>query len=143
MGMAAGGGSNEVNSEINVTPMIDVLLVLLIIFMIVQALSRTAVEIVIPPTETGTVTPSTSNQIVLEMRDDGSNWINGQGPFGGLAAVLSAAVPEVKLRLRQGHQGPRLGVIRVNGDRLPANARDHLRAAAVVVVTTDPVPPSQ
>ena len=35
MGMGAAGGRGEVNSEINVTPMADVMLVLLIIFMVV------------------------------------------------------------------------------------------------------------
>ena len=41
MSMSAGGSNpGEVSSEINVTPMIDVMLVLLIIFMITQPLSR-------------------------------------------------------------------------------------------------------
>ena len=35
MGMGASGGRGEVNSEINVTPMADVMLVLLIIFMVI------------------------------------------------------------------------------------------------------------
>jgi biopolymer transport protein ExbD/biopolymer transport protein TolR len=35
MGMSSGGGRGEVNSDINVTPMADVMLVLLIIFMVV------------------------------------------------------------------------------------------------------------
>ena len=35
MGMGSGGGRGEVTSEINVTPMADVMLVLLIIFMVI------------------------------------------------------------------------------------------------------------
>ena len=35
MGMQAGGGGGGLQSEINVTPMVDVMLVLLIIFMVV------------------------------------------------------------------------------------------------------------
>jgi biopolymer transport protein ExbD len=77
MAMSAGGGGGGVSSEINVTPMIDVLLVLLIIFMVVIAMGRTAVQINIPPTETATKNQSISDQIVLELRDDGSYWING------------------------------------------------------------------
>ena len=76
MSMTSGAGGT-VSSEINVTPMIDVLLVLLIIFMVVIAMGRTGVPIQIPPVDTGTRTPSTSSQIVLELRDDGSFWING------------------------------------------------------------------
>jgi len=72
----ASGNAGGVNSEINVTPMIDVLLVLLIIFMVVIALGRTAVPIQIPPTETAMSTQQSTN-IVLEIRDDGTFWING------------------------------------------------------------------
>jgi len=77
MAMAASTGSGEVNSEINVTPMIDVLLVLLIIFMIVQLVVRNTVEIQIPPLDTGMRSSAPSTQIVLELRDDGSYVING------------------------------------------------------------------
>lgn len=80
MAMSAGGGDGNVTSDINVTPMIDVLLVLLIIFMIVQALKRAAIDIQIPPVETGSKSNAPSTQIVLELRDDGSYVINGQAP---------------------------------------------------------------
>ena len=47
MGMAAGGGSgvSGVNSEINVTPMADIMLVLLIIFMITTPLIQEGIQI--------------------------------------------------------------------------------------------------
>jgi biopolymer transport protein TolR len=80
MGMAAGGGDG-VTSEINVTPMIDVLLVLLIIFMVVNALSRTVVEVQIPPKETAAATSQQSAQIVLELLADGNYSINAQAGF--------------------------------------------------------------
>ena len=47
MGMSA-GGSDELNSEINVTPMVDVMLVLLIIFMITAPMMNTGVDIDLP-----------------------------------------------------------------------------------------------
>jgi biopolymer transport protein ExbD len=77
MAMSSGGGSGQVSSDINVTPMIDVLLVLLIIFMVVIAMGRTGVPIQIPPVETASKNSDQSNQIVLELRDDGTYWING------------------------------------------------------------------
>jgi biopolymer transport protein TolR len=76
MGMSA-SSSSGVSSEINVTPMIDVLLVLLIIFMVVIAMGRTGVPIQIPPTDTAARSTAQSTQIVLELRDDGTFWING------------------------------------------------------------------
>ena len=58
--MAGGTGQarGEVSSEPNVVPMIDILLVLLIIFMITQPLSRMAMDVQVPPPEQTTVTPA-------------------------------------------------------------------------------------
>ena len=79
MGMAVGGGSGNLTSEPNVVPMIDILLVLLIIFMITQPLSRTTISVqVAPPIEPTTVKSENSNQIVLELGDDGGYSINQQ-----------------------------------------------------------------
>jgi biopolymer transport protein ExbD len=78
--MAGGGGGarGEVSSEPNVVPMIDILLVLLIIFMITQPLSRMAMDVQVPPPDNTTTTQQANNQIVLELGDDGSYAINGQ-----------------------------------------------------------------
>ncbi len=48
MGMSSGGGGDELNSEINVTPMVDVMLVLLIIFMITAPMMNTGVDLDLP-----------------------------------------------------------------------------------------------
>ena len=64
------------NSEINVTPMIDVLLVLLVVFMI-SVQFRSLLPLNVPPpadqSEPGPARP----QVVLELREDGSYAING------------------------------------------------------------------
>jgi biopolymer transport protein TolR len=50
MGMKAGGSGDELNAEINVTPFVDVMLVLLIIFMITAPMmNNTGVELQLPP----------------------------------------------------------------------------------------------
>ena len=80
MGMSVGGSRGALSSEPNVVPMIDILLVLLIIFMISQPLSRTTISVqVAPPTppEQSKAQPD-ANQIVLELNDDGSYAINQQ-----------------------------------------------------------------
>ena len=78
MATSTQGAHSSIN-DINVTPMIDVLLVLLIIFMITQPLSRMTLKVQVPPPPQPTASPpTTSNQIVLEMPDNGSYSINGQ-----------------------------------------------------------------
>jgi biopolymer transport protein TolR len=78
--MAGGGsaGPGEVNSEPNVIPMIDIMLVMLIIFMVSQPLARQAIDIQVPPQETATKSTAQSNQIVLELTADGGFAINTQ-----------------------------------------------------------------
>jgi biopolymer transport protein ExbD/biopolymer transport protein TolR len=48
MGMAASSGDSEMQSEINVTPMVDIMLVLLIIFMVVTPFLQQGVTVAIP-----------------------------------------------------------------------------------------------
>jgi biopolymer transport protein ExbD len=77
MAMAVGGGG-RMNSDINVTPFIDVLLVLLVIFMIAQPLLRKVLEIQVPLEEQSQATTTPSTNIVLEILADGSYTINTQ-----------------------------------------------------------------
>jgi biopolymer transport protein ExbD len=134
MAMSAGGGGGGVSSEINVTPMIDVLLVLLIIFMVVIAMGRTGVQINIPPTETATKAQQQSDQIVLELRDDGSYWINGQN-------VLKADLPS-KLKEIYENRPAKLIFLKPGQERIYADvigAVDVARGAGVDIVGVTPI----
>jgi len=77
MGMSVGGGGSGLTNEPNVVPMIDIMLVLLIIFMIMQPLMRKAVDLQLPePTPSVATSNVASNQSVLEVLEDGSYAVN-------------------------------------------------------------------
>ncbi len=78
--MQSGGSGGGLSSDINVTPMIDVLLVLLIIFMITLPLSRREFDVQVPPEQKQQPQKkqTQSDQIVLELAPDGSYAINRQ-----------------------------------------------------------------
>ena len=78
MGMS-GGGSGGFNSEINVTPMVDIMLVLLIIFMVVTPMLQHGVTVNLPkdldnPVEDQLIVKDTS--IVIAIPNDGEYYIN-------------------------------------------------------------------
>ncbi|HEX7937849.1 MAG TPA: biopolymer transporter ExbD [Gemmatimonadaceae bacterium] len=73
------GGSKGLENEINVTPMIDVLLVLLIIFMAALPSMRKAIDIQLPDPNPQQVTQQqNSDQIVLEVLPGGQFTINNK-----------------------------------------------------------------
>ena len=64
------------NSDINVTPMIDVLLVLLVVFMI-SVQFRSLLPLNVPPPADQSKPGPARPQVVLELKEDGSYAING------------------------------------------------------------------
>src|SRR5687768_2683510 len=86
------GGTGEYNSAINVTPMVDVMLVLLIIFMIVTPLLQQGVSVNLPrdmisPDEDADIAKDTSVIIAIP---DNSNFYIGkeQSPIDALGEVV-------------------------------------------------------
>ena len=65
-----------VYSDINVTPMIDVLLVLLVVFMI-SVQFRSLLPVNVPPPSDQSKPGSAAPQVVLELKEDGSYALNG------------------------------------------------------------------
>ena len=76
-----GGGGGGPTADINMTPMIDIMLVLLIIFMIVQVGAQIGLSVQVPPIQETTVTPDqVPDQIVLEV-EPGQQFLLNQQPI--------------------------------------------------------------
>lgn len=77
MGMQVGGKGGP-KSDINVTPLVDVVLVLLIIFMVIQPMSQLGKDVQTPKELKDVVVPPSSDQIILRMDKAGTYYINKQ-----------------------------------------------------------------
>jgi biopolymer transport protein ExbD len=79
MAMNVSGGSTGPKGDINITPLVDVVLVLLIIFMVVTPLLQMGYDVQVPPkVESAAPPPDMSDQIVVRMDVNGSKFINKQ-----------------------------------------------------------------
>ena len=65
MSMGGGGGRDKLQSDINVTPLVDVCLVLLIIFMVVTPLLQKGIAVQLPTTDNPDKKPENASQKLL------------------------------------------------------------------------------
>ncbi|MEC7240527.1 MAG: protein TolR [Myxococcota bacterium] len=73
--MSTGGNNRGVMGEINVTPFVDVMLVLLVIFMVTAPMMVQGQNVDLPRAEGEPLTPG-ENQMILSITDDGTYFIN-------------------------------------------------------------------
>lgn len=116
MALAGGGGGGHVRgrrrprkrplSEINVTPLVDVMLVLLIIFMISAPLLNVAVPVELPRTEARAVDAS-DDPVVVSIKRDGEIFV-GDSEVSFDRLVLSVT--------EEGGAGARERPVSVRGD---------------------------
>jgi biopolymer transport protein ExbD/biopolymer transport protein TolR len=71
MGMGGGGGTDKAVSDINVTPLIDVLLVLLIIFMVIVPVTPKGLSTLIPQPPKDNSAPPPVTTIVVQVIANG------------------------------------------------------------------------
>ncbi|HWT02576.1 MAG TPA: biopolymer transporter ExbD [Pyrinomonadaceae bacterium] len=111
MGMSAGGGGAKAVPYINVTPLIDVLLVLLIIFMVVTPLKPKRFKTLIPEQQQNTPADATPSKLTLrvDIMKDNKLQLNGE-EIGSIdnTSRLSATLSDV-LRKREEQRVTKFG----------------------------------
>jgi len=78
--MAMGGGSSKgIKNEINVTPLVDVVLVLLIIFMVVTPMLQRGKDVHLPQSKQTDEEHKDADPIVLSVTEDKKIWVESAG----------------------------------------------------------------
>ena len=72
------GGTGDYKSDINITPLVDVVLVLLIIFMVITPLMQTGYEVKVPPKANVDQPQVTLDQLIVSVTPQGKIFLNKQ-----------------------------------------------------------------
>src|SRR5688572_27990444 len=89
------GSSSGVKSDINVTPLVDVMLVLLIIMMIVAPLLQQGVAVTLPLASNSTEKPETQDQTVVTIDKNSNVYLNALPvPAGSLQSRVTDALED-------------------------------------------------
>jgi biopolymer transport protein TolR len=76
MAFGAGGGDpNEIKGDINVTPLVDVCLVLLIIFMVVTPMLQSGVDVLLPHGAHSEKKPGKEGDLIISIKPDGTVFV--------------------------------------------------------------------
>jgi biopolymer transport protein TolR len=78
MGMDSFGGRQNMKSDINVTPLVDVCLVLLIIFMVVTPMLQKGKPVLLPQTERPEKHPESKNELLISVEVDKNIFIESK-----------------------------------------------------------------
>ena len=88
MSMDVGGAKGGVKSDINVTPLVDVMLVLLIIVILVAPMLQKGVDVALPEAENTADKPDTADQTVVHVDAANKLYVNGN-PYATQGEVVT------------------------------------------------------
>jgi biopolymer transport protein ExbD len=100
MGFIVGGPQGGPKSEINITPMVDVVLVLLIIFMVVTPMLQRNKDVVLPRASNVDDRTKEEDPLTLSVTPDEKVWVgNGAVAMGDVSKIVKDSLAESPNRL--------------------------------------------
>ena len=120
----AASSSDDFVADINVTPFVDVMLVLLIIFMVTAPMMPEGLDVDLPKVETSETLPTENDHVILTVKADGKLFLDEyETTLADLASVLEVNVlrPQRQLFIRADQAVPYgvvmgvMGKIRASG----------------------------
>jgi biopolymer transport protein TolR len=126
MSMNVGGDKGGIVADINVTPLVDVMLVLLIIMMLVAPMLQTSVALRLPQSTHRVDKPETQEQTVVAIAATGAMYLNAKAVQEG----------ELATRINELLEGKTQKIVIIKADaeveyRSVMAAMDQLRAAGI------------
>ena len=136
MAMDVGGAKGGVKSDINVTPLVDVMLVLLIIMMVIAPMLQQGVPVQLPTASNSKDKPDTSDQTIVNIDAQGGLYVNS----------LPSTEAEVVDKVKNALEGKKEQIVYLKGDKDAEYGRimkmmDALRASqieSVALITERP-----
>jgi len=135
MSMDVGGAKGGIKADINVTPLVDVMLVLLIIMMLIAPMLQQGVTVRLPVAENTADKPSSQDQTMIAIAPNGDVYLNAKPVQKGDLATKVTELLENKKE--------KLVLIRADTDAqygAVMGAMDELRQAGIedIGLITDP-----
>jgi len=126
MAMDVGGAKGGLKADINVTPLVDVMLVLLIIMMLIAPMLNQGVAVTLPEAGNTAPKPDTQDQTVVAITSANEFYVNG----------LQTSKTDFQTRVKTALEDKREKVVFINGDKdakysAIMEAMDSLRAAGI------------
>lgn len=128
MSMNVGQNKGGAIADINVTPMADIMIVLLIIFMVITPMLQKGVDVRLPVASNTADRKDEQKTITVAIRRDATTYLNG------IVVNRPEMVPQVKERLEEAPEGSKIVFLKADSE-LPYSevmkVMDDLREAGV------------
>jgi len=95
MGAKVGGSKGGPMADINVAPLVDVVLVLLIIFMVITPMLSSGIDVKLPPSTTATSTQDVGQHLVIGIDEQGQPFVDTE------KSTLETLVDDINAELRK------------------------------------------